>query len=145
MTPAGIDELRDLVTAFNACREDFNTEFTTEQLLQLWRMWLATEADVYPDEWTAAQVTAALAGVVPRWDAQEHPIAQEIPTGPQSCYPVEIATLRELLDEQHELLTGLETKRVEGKRIASVTWAIARCQARIGALRTSIEALGGAL
>jgi len=145
MTSTGIDELRDLVTAFNACREDFNTEFTTEQLLQLWRMWLATEADVYPDEWTAAQVTAALAGVVPRWDAQEHPIAQEIPTGPQSCYPVEIATLRELLDEQRGILPLLQQKRAEGKRLASVVWAIAKCEQRIEALQTAIEALGGAL
>ena len=66
-------------------------------------------------------------------------------TEPQSCYPEEIETLRDLLREQRELLAILEAKRAEGKRAAALTWAVVRCQARIGALRTSIEALGGAL
>jgi hypothetical protein len=90
-------------------------------------------------------VTAALVGVVSPGGAQERPVESEIPAGPQSCYPAEIATLRELLDEQRGILPLLQQKRAEGRRLASVVWAIAKCEQRIEALTTAIEALGGAL
>ena len=53
---------------------------------------------------------------------------------PQSCYPEEVHTLREMLDEQRGILPMLR-----------VTLAIAKCKQRIDALQTAIEALGGAL
>ena len=66
-------------------------------------------------------------------------------TAPQSCYPEEIETLRDILARESETLPALEQAYAEGKRIASVTWAIERTKRRIEALRTAIEVLGGAL
>lgn len=78
-------------------------------------------------------------------NATATPEPQPEPDGPQTCYSDEIATLREMLDEQRGILPLLEQKRAGGKRMASVVWAIAKCEQRIDALRTAIEALGGAL
>jgi hypothetical protein len=62
---------------------------------------------------------------------------------PQSRYNSDIVALREMLREQVELVQILEAKKAEGKRAASLTWAIVRCQSRIAALCTAIELMGG--
>lgn len=36
-------------------------------------MWLASEWDIYPDQWAPWQVTDALAGIVPEWNSDETP------------------------------------------------------------------------
>lgn len=66
----GIEELRLMVNNFDSCREDFLDRFTLEQLVQIHRMWLASEWDIYPDTWTDRQVKQALAGKPPRWSAR---------------------------------------------------------------------------
>lgn len=77
MKPAydtGIDTLRAVVRYFDAQNEAFCQGFTPEQLVQLYRMSLASGWDFYPDQWTSRQISEALAGVVPRWDANERPV-----------------------------------------------------------------------
>jgi hypothetical protein len=70
---SGIDLLRLIVGNLDRCREDFmhpappRKPFTPEQLIQIGRMRLLSEWDIYPDEWTPRQVKEALAGKPPRW------------------------------------------------------------------------------
>ena len=71
---SSIDFLRLLVKAFNGCSEDFNQQFTVEELIQIRRMWLQSGWDIYPDKWEAFQVMEALEGKVPRWDDNERAI-----------------------------------------------------------------------
>lgn len=59
--PFGIDELRMAVRWFGSHLESFNQSFTAEELLRLWRYARAhAEVDELADQWTAAQVEAAL-------------------------------------------------------------------------------------
>ena len=55
---------------------------------------------------------------------------------PQSCYPEEIETLREMLADERAMLAT---------PIGSASFYRAKHEKRIEALRTAIEALGGAL
>lgn len=64
---SGIDLLRLIVHNAGNTREDFWDGKTAEQIIQIGRMHLLSEWDIYPDEWTARQVTEALAGAPPRW------------------------------------------------------------------------------
>ena len=64
---------------------------------------------------------------------------------PQSCYPDEIETLREMITSERETLPALEQAWAEGKRIASVSWSIVQIKRRIEALTTAIDVMGGAL
>jgi len=70
----GAEELRLIVENMNITREDFNDRFTAEQLVQIGRMLLASEWDIYPDQWSDRQVREALAGKPPRFDARERPV-----------------------------------------------------------------------
>ena len=70
---SGADELRLIVSNLNATREGFSDSYTAEQLIQIGRMLLASEWDIYPDQWTARQVKEALKGRPPTWDDQERP------------------------------------------------------------------------
>ena len=62
-------------------------------------------------------------------------------TTPQTCYPEEIETLREMLADERERIEILTAEPVATLR----AYSIAVSQRRIEALRTAIEALGGAL
>ncbi len=70
----GGDELRLIVQNVNTTRDGFNDNYTTEQLIQIYRMQLASEWNFYPDQWTPRQVREALAGKPPQWDAEEKPM-----------------------------------------------------------------------
>lgn len=69
----GAEELRLIVSNMDATREGFNDDKTVEQLIQIGRMLLASEWDIYPDQWTRRQVREALKGRPPTWDDQERP------------------------------------------------------------------------
>lgn len=67
-----IEELREMVRAFDYCREDFLTDWTVGELLAIWRAWGACEWDLYPDQWSAQQAKeAAGLGKVPRFEENE--------------------------------------------------------------------------
>lgn len=70
----GADEMRLIVRNIGNCRQSFVDQFTAEQLLQLFRMQLASGWDFYPDQWEARQVSEALQGVAPAWDNDETPL-----------------------------------------------------------------------
>ncbi len=75
MNRTGIEQLRDAVNALNACRESFLDPFSPDELLAIHRAWLASEWGFRPDEWTHAQVRAAIEhGESPRWDDNERPL-----------------------------------------------------------------------
>jgi len=70
----GADLLRLVTHNINYIREDFLDRYTVDELLQLYRMCLLSEWDVYPDEWTKRQVKEALLGIVPQWSKDERPM-----------------------------------------------------------------------
>ena len=78
----GIDELRTIVAAMSHCRESFLQRFTTEQLIQIHRMWIACGVDIFPDTWTDEQGQGALAGKAPQWDEHEHAILDVVGVRP---------------------------------------------------------------
>lgn len=65
---SGSDLLRLVVQNMDRCGTDFNQRFTAEQLIQLHKMFLESEWEIYPDQWTERQLREALAGKVPRWN-----------------------------------------------------------------------------
>ena len=65
-------------------------------------------------------------------------------TAPQSCYPEEIETLRVMLDMEHSRMRMLNA-RTPTMAGSTLCCTISQCEKRIEALRTAIEALGGAL
>lgn len=71
---SGADTLRLVVQNMDGTREAFNDRFTLEQLVQVYRMQLASGWDFRPDQWTQRQVEEALAGRAPRWDDEERPL-----------------------------------------------------------------------
>lgn len=75
---SGIDFLRDLVESMSYCREDFLERYSVEQLIAIREAWMASKWDLYPDQWTDAQVKAAIAGWVPNWDEREKPIRSTV-------------------------------------------------------------------
>jgi len=72
----GAEELRRAVALLDNMRESFNDSHTTAELLQLCRVYRACEWDIAPDRWTPDQLSAALQGVVPRWDEDGRPVEQ---------------------------------------------------------------------
>ena len=72
-------------------------------------------------------------------------MAPNISDKPEPVYQAEVETLHEMLDRERETLPALEQAYAEGKRIASVSWAIVQVKRRIEALQTAIEVMGGAL
>jgi protein tyrosine phosphatase (PTP) superfamily phosphohydrolase (DUF442 family) len=63
-------------------------------------------------------------------------------TTPQSCYQDEIETLREMLTDEQRTLAHCETRT---RPTAMTGLNASNSRRRIEALRTAIEALGGAL
>lgn len=65
----------------------------------------------------------------------------------ESCYPDEIKTLHEMLKDERERMAPLQSEidRRSPHAPAGILWAHAMCERKIEALRTAIEALGGAL
>jgi hypothetical protein len=71
---SGAEELRLCVSNMNVVSESFNDQFTTAQLLQIHRMHILSEWDIYPDKWTTRQLREALKGKPPMFDDNERPI-----------------------------------------------------------------------
>lgn len=70
----GIEELRRAVNLFGNTREDFNTDYTAEELIKIYRAYKASGWDITPDEWTQKQVDHALRkGRAPSWDDNGNP------------------------------------------------------------------------
>lgn len=63
----GAEELRLIVRSMNSTCEGFNDRFTLEQLVQIYRMYLASEWEILPNRWTPRQIKEALAGKPPAW------------------------------------------------------------------------------
>jgi hypothetical protein len=66
--PSQIEFLRDLVAAFNSCREDSIDSLSIEELVNIYRCWLQCGWDYYPDNWTLRQIKEATRGICPDWD-----------------------------------------------------------------------------
>lgn len=66
-------------------------------------------------------------------------------TGPQSCYPEEIATLREMLDAECERADHIDEQIDKYGAAPDLVQRRNECAKRVDALSTAIEALGGAL
>jgi len=73
----GMEFLRNMVRAFDGCREDVLDRFTVEELIAIRRAWLASGWEFYPDQWSDAQIDAALRGIPPKWDDNEQPIEED--------------------------------------------------------------------
>ena len=83
---------------------------------------------------------------LPRSGSQSNAQGGADTSGPQSCYPAEIETLREMLDSNQAVLASLEAGAMDTEASPeSVAGAKRLTARRIEALRTAIEALGGAL
>lgn len=63
----GAEEMRLCVSNMNHTMEGFNDRYTAAQLIQINRMLVASEWEVFPDQWTKRQVKEALAGKPPQW------------------------------------------------------------------------------
>lgn len=72
--PSQIEFLRDLVAGFNSCREDSIDQFSTEDLINIYRCWMQCGWDYYPDNWTLRQITEAKRGICPDWDDNGKPV-----------------------------------------------------------------------
>lgn len=70
----GAEEMRLCVSNMNVNRESFNNRFTAAQLLQINRMLILSEWEIYPDQWSARQVREALNGTPPQFDENERPV-----------------------------------------------------------------------
>ena len=69
----GAELLRLIVSNINATNESFNDEYSLEELIQIHRMFLLSEWDIYPDCWTKRQIKEALQGIPPQWTKNERP------------------------------------------------------------------------
>ena len=69
----GAELLRLIVSNINATRESFNDKYSIDELIQIHRMFLLSDWDIYPDEWTKRQVKEALEGIPPQWTKNEKP------------------------------------------------------------------------
>jgi hypothetical protein len=100
----GADEMRLIVRNMNRARESFNSEYTSEELLQLYRMQWASGWDISPDQWTPRQVREALAGRAPQWDENEQP--RYAPSGDglvrSLCCDAEVTTQHEATETMSE-------------------------------------------
>jgi hypothetical protein len=73
----GIDTLRLIVGNLDACHEDFLSRFTPQELLAIGLAHLASDWDIFPDDWTRHQIKAAICGVPPTFDREtENPIEE---------------------------------------------------------------------
>lgn len=69
----GAELLRLIVQNVNTTRESFNDQYSLEELIQIHRMFLLSDWDIYPDDWTKRQVKEALQGIPPQWSKNEKP------------------------------------------------------------------------
>lgn len=67
----GIEELRRAVNLFGNTCESFNQDYSAEQLITIYRAYLASGWDITPDRWTARQTREALAGHMPQWEDED--------------------------------------------------------------------------
>jgi hypothetical protein len=72
-TQTAIDAMREMVAAFDQCRESFNERFTLPELVRIWDAWNQCGWTFYPDQWADRQVREALRGIAPNWGADERP------------------------------------------------------------------------
>jgi hypothetical protein len=71
---SGPEVLRRAVKLVDSCREDFNIEYTSEELIRLAKICWLSAWDILPDNWTQEQIDRALAyDTIPEWE--------ELPTG----------------------------------------------------------------
>ena len=70
----GIEKMRVMVKAFNNCRESFLDQFDVKQLIKIYRAWLGSAWDFYPDTWEPRQIREALRGRSPWWDKDGKPL-----------------------------------------------------------------------
>lgn len=67
-----VEDLRKAVLAIDSMREDFNTEYSAQELLRLVTICWLSGWDILPDRWTKQQVARALeSGAAPRWSDDE--------------------------------------------------------------------------
>jgi len=69
-----IDMLREIVGAFDQCRECAIDSLTIPELLNVYHCWMRCGWNIYPDEWTAKQMAEAKQGICPDWDDRERPV-----------------------------------------------------------------------
>lgn len=70
----GAEEMRLCISNANITSESFNDRYTAAQLLQINRMLILSEWEIYPDKWSTRQVREALKGMPPRFDNDERPV-----------------------------------------------------------------------
>jgi hypothetical protein len=71
---SGPDQIRRMTNTINMCKEDFNQEYSAEELMKIVRACWLSEWDILPDQWTQQQIDAALEHGTP-------PEFEELPTG----------------------------------------------------------------
>lgn len=89
----GANTLRAIVRNMDATRESLNDRFTVPELIAIYSAHLASEWDIYPDQWEERQLQEAILGKVPHWDANERPVYDKTPAKEQP-----IDQLQELLE-----------------------------------------------
>lgn len=70
----GMQKLRAVVSYFDRCRESFNDRFTPAQLVKLHDAAMASEWDIYADQWSERQLREALRGIAPAWTDEGEPL-----------------------------------------------------------------------
>lgn len=68
------DMLRQLVNAFNNCRECSIDSLTIPELINIYHCWMRCGWNIYPDEWADKQIKEAKKGICPEWDERERPV-----------------------------------------------------------------------
>jgi hypothetical protein len=97
--PVGIEKLRRMVQLFDGCNEDFNYSYTVEELVRLYDAYLSSGWEIYPDEWTRAQVHEALMGEAPKF-------CSECERDPRSCWHAESAAEDDYFGSLRDYKTG---------------------------------------
>lgn len=69
----GAELLRLIVQNINTTHESFNDQYSLDELIQIHKMFLLSDWDIYPDDWTKRQVKKALQGIPPQWTKNEKP------------------------------------------------------------------------
>jgi len=69
-----IDMLRQIVHAFDQCREASIASFTVPELINIYHCWVRCGWDYYPDEWTDKQIKEAKQGICHDWNDTGSPV-----------------------------------------------------------------------
>jgi hypothetical protein len=67
------EELRILVSNLNVNSETFNDKYSIEELIQINRMLMLADWEIYPDQWSQKQIKEALQGIPPSWKKDGKP------------------------------------------------------------------------